>query len=283
MASSSDYPVISSTCHTLILTPSILASLRPSKLYDGVTEVYLGGEAPSPAVVTQWITPTRKVFNSYGPSEATVAITVCEMRSNEEPVLGKVIPGVKILLLDDKLEPSDVGEIFITGPCLALGYINDPELTSSRFITLDGERYYRTGDRAKESPRGLVWAGRVDRLIKNRGFLVNLESEVEPAMLKFPGVKAATAFQWGKKLVGCFSPGHIALDDLRAFLQDKFDHFVVPDILLAKETLPLTSNGKVDWTGMREDLDRQLKEDLLDGKYNKTASVLQAVWSVIDS
>ncbi|KAI1380470.1 putative nonribosomal peptide synthase [Hypoxylon crocopeplum] len=258
MASSNNFPERSTTCHTLILTPSMLATLDPSAGYDVVQEIYLGGEAPSLPVVRQWITRNRKVYNAYGPSEATVAVTVTAMDPNEEPILGTVIPGVKLVLVDENMEEAEIGEIMIAGPCLATGYINNPELTALRFINWGGDRFYRTGDRARRTEKGLVWAGRVDRLVKNRGFLVNLESEVEPALLRYEGIRAATAFIWRAKMIACVQPGDINADELRAYMKQNFDHFIVPDEFLAMDSFPLTTNSKVDWNALRTQLDERI-------------------------
>lgn len=226
-------------------------------------EIFLGGEAPSLPVVRQWITPTRKVFNAYGPSEATVAVTVAEMDPNEEPTLGDVIPGVTLVLVDEDMQEAELGEIMIAGPCLAAGYMGNPELTAKKFIEWHGERFYRTGDRAKRTDRGLVWAGRVDRLVKNRGFLVNLESEVEPALSRFSPVRAAAAFIWRNKLIGCVQPEDVPLDELRAYMKKNFDHFIVPDELLAMKTFPLTTNSKVNLDAIHAQLDGRTSDDEL--------------------
>ncbi|KAI1818678.1 putative nonribosomal peptide synthase [Poronia punctata] len=258
MASSSDFPERATTCQILILTPSMLASLDPSLGYEGVEDIFLGGEAPSMSVVRQWITPTRHVYNAYGPSEATVAVTVARMDPHEEPTLGNVIPGVTLVLVDEDMKEAEVGEILIAGPCLAAGYINNPEMTAKKFIQWNGRRYYRTGDRARRTERGLEWAGRVDRLVKNRGFLVNLESEVEPAILRFEAVRAATAFIWRGRLIGCVQPAEVDVEALRAFMKENFDHFIVPDEVLAMSHFPLTANSKVDWNALRAQLDDRL-------------------------
>ncbi|KAI1356552.1 putative nonribosomal peptide synthase [Xylaria sp. FL0043] len=261
MASSSDFPDRAATCHITIFTPSMLSTLEPSPAYNRIEEIFLGGEAPNMSVVRQWITPTRQVYNAYGPSEATVAVTVTRMDPNEEPILGEVIPGVRLVLVNEEMEEADVGEIMIAGPCLATGYINNPEITAKKFIQWKGERFYRTGDRAKRTSRGLEWAGRVDSLVKNRGFLVNLESEVEPALLRFGPVRVATAFIWRTKMIGCVQPADVNADELRKFMCASFDHFIVPDELLAMDQFPLTSNGKVDSNALRAQLDSRLACD----------------------
>ncbi|KAI0396360.1 putative nonribosomal peptide synthase [Xylariaceae sp. FL0594] len=261
MASGSDFPERAATCQTLILTPSMLATLDLSLGYDTVQEVFLGGEAPSMPVVRPWITPTRKVFNAYGPSEATVAVTVARMDPDEEPILGQVIPGVKLVLVDEEMKEAEVGEILIAGPCLAAGYINNPENTAKKFIQWNGQRYYRTGDRARRTARGLEWAGRVDRLVKNRGFLINLEAEVEPALLRFDTVRAATAFMWRGRMIGCVQPAGVDVEELRAYMKANFDHFIVPDEILAMDRFPLTANSKVDWDGLRAQLEDRLASE----------------------
>ncbi|KAI0817429.1 putative nonribosomal peptide synthase [Xylaria sp. FL0064] len=258
MASSSDFPERAATCHIAIFTPSMLSTLEPSPAYNRIEEIFLGGEAPNMAVVRQWITPTRQVYNAYGPSEATVAVTVTRMDPNEEPILGEVIPGVRLVLVNEEMEEAEVGEIMIAGPCLATGYINNPEVTAKKFIQWKGERFYRTGDRAKRTHRGLEWAGRVDSLVKNRGFLVNLESEVEPALLRFGSVRVATAFIWRTKMIGCVQPADVNTDELRKFMCASFDHFIVPDELLAMDQFPLTANGKVDSNALRAQLDSRM-------------------------
>ncbi|KAK3938303.1 acetyl-CoA synthetase [Diplogelasinospora grovesii] len=262
MASASNFPAIATTCQILILTPSMLAALDPAGGYEGVQEIYLGGEAPSLSVVRQWITPKRNVI---------------QMDPDNEPVLGQIIPGVKVVLVDENMQEAEVGEIMIAGPCLAVGYMKSPELTAKKFIVWNGERFYRTGDRARRTPRGLVWAGRVDRLVKNRGFLINLESEVEPALLRFPPVRTATAFIWRDKLVGFVQPSTVNTDELRTFMKTDFDHFVVPDKIIAVDDFPLTANSKVDQSALRTKLDARLVdgEDVLDEE--KTLSTRDAL------
>ncbi|KAI1176089.1 putative nonribosomal peptide synthase [Nemania sp. FL0916] len=261
MANSSDFPERGATCQTLILTPSMLATLDPTSGFDTVEEIYLGGEASNISLIRPWITPTRHVYNSYGPSEATVAVTVARMNPHEEPILGHVIPGVKLVLVDEEMNEAEVGEIMIAGPCLATGYINNPELTAKKFIQWNGQRYYRTGDRARRTERGLEWAGRVDRLVKNRGFLINLESEVEPALLRFDAIRAATAFIWRGKMIACVQPAGVDVEELRTYLKANFDHFIVPDEILAMDNFPLTANSKVDWNALRTQLDDRLISD----------------------
>jgi long-subunit acyl-CoA synthetase (AMP-forming) len=102
-----------------------------------------------------------KVYNTYGPSEMTCIISFGELNADEEPPCGDLIPGVKVVLVDEDLREYDHGEAMIADPGLAAGYLNNPELTANNFIQWNGERFYRTGDLARRMEKGqLVWAGR---------------------------------------------------------------------------------------------------------------------------
>lgn len=262
MASWSTFPEIATTCDTLILTPSMFATLDPAGPYDKVRSVYLGAEAANFDIARQWITPTRKVIHTYGPSEATIVISYGRVPEDTEPDLGVLNPGVEVVLVDENLQESDIGEILIGGPCLAAGYLNNPELTVKKFIDWNGKRVYRTGDLARKTENGLSWVGRADRMVKNRGFLINLETEVESALLRFTDVRAVSAFVWRGKLMGFVQPGTVNLEELRVFMKENFDPFVVPDEILALDQLPLTVHGKVDRAALNARLeDRMAKED----------------------
>lgn len=240
----------------------MFATLDPAGSYDKVRKIYLGAEAPNLDIARQWITPKRKVIHTYGPSETTLIISYGRVTEDSEPDLGVINPGVEVVLVDEDMQESDVGEILIGGPSLAAGYLNNPELTAKKFIDCNGKRVYRTGDLAKKTETGLSWLGRADRMVKNRGFLVNLETEVEPAMLRFTGVRAASAFMWRGKLMGFVQPATVSLKEMRVFMKENFDPFVIPDEILALDQFPLTVHGKVDRTALNAQLEnRMAKED----------------------
>ncbi|KAE8342159.1 hypothetical protein BDV24DRAFT_162710 [Aspergillus arachidicola] len=253
MALPADVLDVAPTCSTLVVTPSILSTFEPSPQFDGVREIYMGGEAPTAALIDAWATPTRKIYNSYGPTECTTAVSVAEMFPGGPIILGNIVSGVELVLLDDALENEvDEGEICIRGPCLAIGYLNNEKLTQEKFFMRNGIRHYRTGDLARRDKYGLHFVARVDRLVKNRGFLVNLETEVEPALRSFPGVNRAAAFMHQGALVAFISPVDVDTDKLQSHLRERYDKFLVPDLLFAVQDFPLTSNGKVDTKGLKE-------------------------------
>jgi hypothetical protein len=241
----------------------MFATLDPAGPYEKVRSIYLGAEAANFDIARQWITPTRKVVHTYGPSEATIVISYGRIteETETEPDLGVINPGVEVYLVDEDLQECEVGEILIGGPVLAAGYLNNPELTAKKFIKWNGKQVYRTGDLARRTSKGLSWVGRADRMVKNRGFLVNLETEVEAGMLQFEQVRAASAFVWRGKLMGFVQPAAVQVKELRAFMKTKFDPFVIPDAIITVGQLPLTTNGKVDraklYAGLEEEMGDQ--------------------------
>jgi acyl-coenzyme A synthetase/AMP-(fatty) acid ligase len=171
-----------------------------------------------------------------------------DLSPDGDPTFGGLMRGAKVVLVDEELQETDQGEVMIAGPSLATGYLNNSAMTAKKFIWWNGERFYRTVDLAwRRSDGQYVFMGRADSLVKNRGFLINLETEVEPALLGFHSVRVAVAFKaQNERLVGCVQPATVDVDQLRHFLRERCNPFVVPDDLVAMNSFPLNVNGKTD-------------------------------------
>jgi acyl-coenzyme A synthetase/AMP-(fatty) acid ligase len=165
-----------------------------------------------------------------------------------EIIFGDLMRGVKVVFVDEELQETDQGEAMIAGSSLAAGYLNNSALTAKKFIWWNDERFYRTSDLARRRSDGqYVFMGGADSLVKNRGFLINLKTEVEPALLSFHSVRVAVAFKaQNERLVGCVQPATVDVEQLRLFLRERCDPFVVPDDLMAMDSFPLIVNGKTD-------------------------------------
>jgi non-ribosomal peptide synthetase component F len=170
--------------------------------------------------------------------------------------MGKLLPGSPItigypisystvILLDEDGLGSDEGEICISGLGLALGYFQDPDRTNSAFIEWNGVKIYKTGDYGKRTKHGLQFCGRRDSVVKNRGFLINLEADVEPALLSYDKVDSASAFMSQGRLVAFVTPIS-AKEGLREYLANTVSSFLVPDTIYSLDEFPTTGNGKVD-------------------------------------
>ncbi|KAG6362569.1 hypothetical protein INS49_007661 [Diaporthe citri] len=243
---------VANTCTIWITTPSILSAMDPTRGYKNVKWIIMGGESPTPSLIKNWSVPNRRLINAYGPTEATCVVSMAEMRPDEPITMGWPIPYCKVLLVDADDNEADEGEMILGGPGIAVGYLGDEELTRKMFIRRNGETFYRTKDYAKRTKDGYVFCGRKDGVVKNRGFLVNLESEVEPAMMSSSGdepslrVQQCAAIKSPEgSLVGFVSPAGTA-ESLRERMLEHYSAFLVPDIIHGIESFALTPNGKID-------------------------------------
>ncbi|OCL02665.1 putative non-ribosomal peptide synthetase SirP [Glonium stellatum] len=247
-------------CTILPATPSLLGSLQEPGLYRNIRTIFLGGESPSPALVRKWWLPTRRMYNAYGPTETTISASMAELLPDMPVTLGKPIKSSHMLLLDSNSMESSEGEICISGPGLAIGYFKDANMTKEKFVEWRGLRIYKTSDFGRKTPHGIIFLGRKDSLVKNRGFLINLEVEVVPALLEIPEIQAAVAFMHREKLVAFVSPLGVNIHRLRLMLSDRHDQFHVPDYIRAIHSIPLTPNGKVDVHSLRVELNSSVPD-----------------------
>ncbi|MBZ9644583.1 AMP-binding protein [Streptomyces sp. PSKA30] len=241
------------------LPPALLPLLDPAEL-PSLRLVSVGGEAVPGAIVGDWATRQRELWNGYGPTETTVAITLQRLSGewNAPPPIGRPIPGCTAYVVDDRLSlvpRGAIGELCFSGPTLATGYLNDPVRTKESFVELPqvpGVRVYRTGDLVRWRGGGaLDYLGRLDRQVKVNGFRVEL-AEVEAALVSAGGVHQAVvemvdAPGGGRALsalvVGGTAHDHVAV---LAAVREILPPYAVPGRLVAVDAFPLTPNGKID-------------------------------------
>ena len=177
------------------LSPSALSVLPKANL-SYLENITVGGEICPTEVVEKWA-DQRRLFNCYGPTEATVTATLSLCQANgQKPNIGKPLDNIRVYILDENqqiLPPGIPGQLCIAGVCLARGYWNRPDLTSEKFIEVNllgkTERIYKTGDLAKWRTDGtLEFLGRIDQQVKLRGFRVEL-GEIETALAQHPNIK----------------------------------------------------------------------------------------------
>ncbi|KAG6122579.1 NRPS protein [Claviceps humidiphila] len=257
-------------CTLLPATPTLLGTISDVSPYSNVRGIFLGGETPTPDAVRKWWTPSRSMWNAYGPTEATISVTMAELRPDAPIVLGEPIRNSKVIILDSNLEEATQGEICVLGSTvLALGYYKNQAQTDDKFVLWNNERIYRTGDMAKWTQNGLKFLGRKDQLIKNRGFLINLEADVIPAILSQKDVETATALMHRQRLIAFVTPLKVNGDLIRQEMARRFDQFLVPDEIQSRDQLPQTINGKVDNRALHEEL---VQRDTVDVAFNAPIS-----------
>jgi non-ribosomal peptide synthetase component F len=256
------------TCTILASTPSILATLfLPSSTinpYKLVHTILLGGETPPQSLLAAWLAQSVRILNAYGPTETMCAslmqeVEVCQRTySVRNAIIGLPMPQCPAYVVDpatmEAIDDDDVeGEIIIAGCSLAHGYYNDLAKTSTAFVDWNGVRVYRTGDlgrwvRRNDGARVMEFRGRSDRTVKNRGFLVNLDSDVEGpiAQMREFGVDSVCAAMVQGHLVAVITPLCVDVSALYQKLRSTLSAFHVPDRIHAVDELPLSANGKVD-------------------------------------
>lgn len=226
--------------------------------------VYLSGEAVTNDLLKRSFSllPDLQLWNLYGPTEATANITACRLYPGEAAHIGKPLQGTRVFIVDDDLNPIEVGvtgELLASGEGIARGYVNLPEITRTTFFSLklNGEepiRAYRSGDLVKEDESGrLIYIGRKDQQVKIRGFRIELP-EIEHALLAIPEVKQAIVKvvaerQNEKRLVAYMVYKQdipITVNELRKILMRSLPDFMIPEVFITLEHLPQLLNGKVD-------------------------------------
>jgi acyl-coenzyme A synthetase/AMP-(fatty) acid ligase/aryl carrier-like protein len=234
----------------------------PSTLRDVVT----AGEQlrVTPAIRTLFAGLDGGVLhNHYGPTETHV-VTAHELEGDaanwpELPPIGQPLPHVRVRLVDDSLRDVDApaeGELLLGGDCLAAGYIHRADLTAERFIELDGERWYRTGDGVCDTGNGvLAYRGRLDQQIKLDGFRIE-PAEIESVLGRHPGVAEAVVVAvddaQGRRLVAHVVPRDaqtdetVLLRELRAHGEQWLPAYLQPHAFVVVPLLPLTASGKID-------------------------------------
>lgn len=246
----------------LSTTPSRLSALLGDPAFAlalrRLESIICGGEAfPSELLHRLRGYTDAHIYNQYGPSETTVAATICRLDQAERITIGRPMENCHLYVLDDELQPLPIriyGELYIGGLCVGRGYRGDPELTAQRFLPSPfecGEILYKTGDVACWTAEGeLELAGRRDRQIKLRGLRVEPQ-EIASCLCRHPDVTDAAARaleQNGQTiLVGYYvSSRPLSEVELLAHTAALLPHYMIPARILRLEELPLTPNGKVD-------------------------------------
>ncbi|MFL1420100.1 amino acid adenylation domain-containing protein [Pseudomonas fildesensis] len=236
--------------------PPALLSILPLDQPLGLTHLLTGGDACEPYVIER-LAGQCHLHNLYGPTEATVLVTHRRLQPGDgNRNLGRPIANSQVLILDDDLQPVDeqvMGELYIVGPGVSLGYLNAPQPLDDPFVELalpDGEslRAYRTGDLAKWCGDGIELGGRRDEQVKIRGFRVE-PREIEQCLRDsrlFRQVAVVTDADYRiRGIVAQPEPG-ATLADLKQHARQWLPDYLQPDMWAELPSLPHSSNGKVD-------------------------------------
>nr|WP_120321169.1 Pls/PosA family non-ribosomal peptide synthetase [Catellatospora citrea] len=239
---------------TVVSTVPTLASLWPAEDLDDIRLLIFGGETCPPELAERLAVEGREVWNTYGPTEATVVATAA-LLSAEGPVrIGLPLDGWDLAVVDAAGEPvamGETGELVIGGVGMARYLDKDKDAEAyAPLPSLGWERAYRSGDVVRADPAGLVFVGRGDEQVKLGGRRIEL-GEIEAALQALPDVAGAAAVVQRSKagnqvLVGyVVAPESFDVDDAVARLRQQLPAALVP-LLARVPTLPTRTSGKVD-------------------------------------
>ncbi|SCZ46026.1 MULTISPECIES: non-ribosomal peptide synthetase [unclassified Pseudomonas] len=237
--------------------PPALLSVMPLDAPLGLAHLITGGDVCEPFVIEQ-LAPQCQFHNIYGPTETTVLATTRQFGvGDNNRNLGVPIANGQVLILDEQLQPVPQGvpgELYIAGPGVGLGYLNDPTLTATRYLDLTlptGQvlRVYRTGDIGQWTDNGIELCGRRDNQVKIRGFRVEPE-EIEHCLRDSQLFRQVAVGVDERRRILAFlvHPEHCgdALQALRDHVQNSLPSYMHPAAYVELPSLPYTSNGKVD-------------------------------------
>jgi amino acid adenylation domain-containing protein/thioester reductase-like protein len=252
---------------TVVMTsPLFLNELDALPPLDSVRAVVCGGDVLHPEYVSK-IAKRTTIYNNYGPTEATIAATIhrCELPLPAPIPIGRPVANYEVSIVDGSGRPVPIGvpgEIRISGPGVARGYLGRPELTRERFVPhpeLPGQRVYRTGDLGRWRPDGAIeFLGRSDEQVKIRGFRIEL-GEIESALLAIDGIRECAVVATeregeGKELRAYLvaagddgaGDGRLTVATLRERLALSLPEQMIPSRFVTVERLPRSTHGKLD-------------------------------------
>jgi D-alanine--poly(phosphoribitol) ligase subunit 1 len=261
-------------CTFFFAVPTLFMHLDSMRLLDPdrlptVNRFMFGGEGFPTSRLRRFFdafADRARLINCYGPTETSCICSNCDITAStfdsEDglPPLGRLHTNFRHRILDDELEPvgaGEIGELWLGGPCVGLGYLNNPEETKSKFRQdplMEGYRsvFYRTGDLVQEDGETgvLRFRGRADNQVKLRGYRVELE-EIDHALTAIPGVARALAVvlrdaSGSGRLVAAYCGDRLEEAALVAESRIRLPEYMIPSRFIWLETLPTNSNGKAD-------------------------------------
>jgi amino acid adenylation domain-containing protein len=255
---------------TLFLTTALFNQMIADSpdVFESLNALLFGGEAVDNGSVTKLLSglPPRRLLHVYGPTESTTFASWHPVENvsgiTEAIPIGRPISNTQLYVLDPDMrpvQPGVPGEIYIGGDGLALGYVNQPQMTADRFVpdrhgAHPGRRLYRTGDVARLGVDGAIeFIGRSDRQVKIRGFRIE-PAEVEAALrqctlVQDSAVTVRTGVRGEPSLAAYVVPqakARLEWKDIRKELGTKLPAYMMPSSFVALPVLPLNEHGKVD-------------------------------------
>jgi amino acid adenylation domain-containing protein len=210
--------------------------------------------------------PRPAYYNLYGPTEtnvctfATIPTPIPEERTEPYPI-GWPCSHCAALVVDSdgtRVTAGEEGLLYISGPSVFVGYWNRPKESSATFLERNGTRWYNTGDVVKQDgDDGFVYVGRRDRMVKRRGYRIEL-NEIESCLYRHPAIKGAAVVSMPNAESGVRIVGYLAtagnsrpsIVEMKTFCNEHLPSYMNPDVFVFVDSLPRTSTNKVDYQSL---------------------------------
>jgi len=224
------------------IPPVVLGLIDSNMAFPKLKTIVVGGEAIAAKTIHQWSDKVKLVV-VYGPTEATICTSMicCTSTDWSQNFIGVPINGVEYFL-------DNTGELLIAGDCIAVGYLNNPQLTESKFVQKSGKRYYRTGDRVfKDDFGNYIFKGRIDRQFKANGKLIAPE-EIETVIKNVDGVKNAVVVKDGTRVIALIESenGAIKLPQIKELIAKHLPSWMMPSRFVFNQKVATTVTGKTN-------------------------------------
>lgn len=272
--------------------PPALLSILPLEGPWDLEHLLTGGDICEPHVIEQ-LAGQCALHNLYGPTEATVLATTCRLKVDDSNRhLGVPIANSQVLILDEHQQPVDehvVGELYIAGPGVSLGYVNQPRHTAEHFVQLslpDGQvlRTYRTGDRAKWTAHGIEFVGRVDHQVKIRGFRVEPQEIEQRLRDSHLFRQVAVVIDRDLRILAFVAQPNASdadspLSALRHYARQTLPDYMQPTVCTELAEMPYSSNGKVDRQALLKRVAQPASDAILRAPQTVMETQLLHLWS----
>lgn len=256
-------------------------------------KVFLGGEEADDIVISASINkfPQIKIYNEYGPTEATIAVASGKINNiSEKNCIGNPIDNIQIHILDQtggEVPEGMTGEIYISGQGLARGYINQPEMTHRKFIKLNKQRVYRSGDYGRRNTKGSIeLIGRKDCQVKVNGYRIDLRL-IKKTLRYNPIVKDVEVVVYknhlGYSLLCAFiiTTEQFNEEDFKVYLRKHLPEYMIPHKYLQLEDMPVTISGKIDYQTLHQIYIKNIQSNQKNELVNETENKIIDIWKEV--
>ncbi|WP_066496038.1 non-ribosomal peptide synthetase [Abyssisolibacter fermentans] len=275
-------------------SPLLLNEINQLPILPSVKTYISGGDVLKSNYISN-IIKTANVYNTYGPTEATVCCSYYKCTGEDiiNVPIGKPISNYKVYIFDESMNLLPIGipgELCVTGEGVTKGYLNLPELTNEKYVENpfnSTETMYKTGDLARWLPDGNIeFLGRIDNQVKIRGYRIELK-EIENRLLEYEKINNAVVIikedSIGDKQLYSYivSDEDITSQEVKEYLKEYLPKYMIPLYIIKIDEMPVTTNGKIDYKTLEKLDNSSIIKTAYQAPSTKTEEILVQIWKEV--